>query len=358
MAPLNPPAPSAPSAASPSSPLNLKRSSSPDFKDPAIKRQRRQYPHHHRLQNPLQTNLPDPAITDDASVDTLLNLSISLLLRDNGFSHAEPVALDSFRNGVEEYMLHFLSYIRQSMASCRRMQPLPIDFEHALRNNSLSLDYLRPYLKYPPSTSIQPPPSLLPTPPPEEPTPRTDLPFLGPDLSGTAHRQRATHIPKHFPNFPSRHTYQETPVFTTRETDPRKIREKATEEGRLGEEALRKLARAAKEGQTGLTEQRDKRLWGRKNENMETMFEKTLKGIAKKVAKQQQSIEPEAGLLGFDLGSSEPLRSKTPLVPSKASTKPDLSPIVNCDRVYWRKQTRADVRKVDKKAKDGKTGAG
>ncbi|KAK2809055.1 hypothetical protein FQN50_004108 [Emmonsiellopsis sp. PD_5] len=308
MAPINPP---------------LKRSSSSP--EPASKRLRREYHRHHRLQTPVQTGLLEPALTDDASVDGLLNMSIGLVLGEVGFSHAEPVAMDSLRNGVEEYMVHFLSYIRQSMASCRRMQPIPHDFEHALRRNNISLDSLRPHLK-PLRSAAQRPSNSLPTPPPEEPKPRTDFPFLGPALTGPSQLEKTSHIPKHFPKFPSKHTYQATPVFTTRETDPRKIREKATEEGRLGEEALRKLARAAKDGNHGLMEQREKRLWGRRNESMESMFERTLKAVSKKAAANVESSAP-----GF------------------SAAKADLSPIVNCDRGYWRKQTMEDVRKVEKK---------
>ncbi|KAK2779207.1 hypothetical protein FQN52_002503 [Onygenales sp. PD_12] len=326
MAPINPHLSSVPP---------LKRpSSSPE---PGSKRLRREYHHHHRLQTPVRTGLLEPAITDDASVDGLLNMSIGLVLGEAGFSHAEPVAMDSLRNGVEEYMVHFLSYIRQSMASCRRMQPIPHDFEHALRRNNVSLDSLRPHLK--PLRSAQPPSNSLPTPPPEEPQPRTDLPFLGPELAGASQLEKTSHIPKHFPKFPSKHTYQATPVFTTRETDPRKIREKATEEGRLGEEALRKLARAAKDGHHGLTEQREKRLWGRKNESMESMFDKTLKAVSRKAAANE---------------SSAPGMHDRNALGSKAAAKPDLSPIVNCDRGYWRKQTMEDVRKVEKK-KEGKS---
>ncbi|EGE80373.1 hypothetical protein RJZ56_003228 [Blastomyces dermatitidis] len=304
------------------------------------KRQRREY--HHRLQTPMTPDLPDSAFTDTTAVDTLLKLSIGVLVHDCGFTHADPVALDSFRSAVEEYILHILSYTRQSMSSCRRMQPIPLDFEHAFRNTNIHLDSLHKYLT-PPSPQreqqIIPP---LPTPPPSAPNPATDLPFLGPDLSGTQHRQLSTHIPKHFPNFPSKHTYQETPVFTTRETDPRKIREKATEEGRLGEEALRKLARAGREGllfRDGADGSGDgdsgKKLWGSRLESMESMFEKAVKGVVGGGG---------AGGLGTDaeFSLSSPLK-----VPENGTL--ELSPIVNCDRVYWRKQTRADVRKVDKR---------
>lgn len=69
--------------------------------------------------------------------------------------------------------------------------------------------------------------------------------FLGPLLNGPPDKQAKAFVPKHFPNFPSKHTYKATAEFPDRESDPRKVRERATEEGRLGEEALRRLVGAS-----------------------------------------------------------------------------------------------------------------
>lgn len=238
-------------------------------------------------------------------------------------------------------MLHFLSYVRQSMTSSRRVQPIPQDFEHALRYHSIHVDSLRPHLKafqrrtQPTTTTTTATPSSkpsLPTPPPDEgadnedkPIPARNYAFLGPELnSGAGDLKKASYIPKNFPSFPSKHTYQETPVFATkRETNPEKIRERATEEGRLGEEALRKLTRAAREGQGGGRAHRDKSLWGRKNESMDSMFDKTLKALVKSTSASKQAD----GSLLLDLG-----------------------PIVNSNRVYWRKPsapaTRSDPQRM------------
>jgi transcription initiation factor TFIID subunit 8 len=67
-------------------------------------------------------------------------------------------------------------------------------------------------------------------------------------LSGKTDKETRSYIPSHFPPFPSKHTYKSTPVFTERENDPRKIRERATEEGILAEQSLRKLMAAQKAG--------------------------------------------------------------------------------------------------------------
>lgn len=83
----------------------IKRSSSsaPGDLDQAVsKRIKRHYHHHHRLQYPVAPELPEPAITDEVSVDHLMNRSIGQVLREVGFDLADPVALDGFRNAAEE----------------------------------------------------------------------------------------------------------------------------------------------------------------------------------------------------------------------------------------------------------------
>nr|KMM71083.1 hypothetical protein CPAG_07390 [Coccidioides posadasii RMSCC 3488] len=334
---------------------SLKRPSPDSDNPPAAlsKRQKVEYHRVHRLQSPLDIEPLDSAvIADDASADQLLNMAIGVSLREAGFDHAEPVALDSFRNGVEEYMLHFLSYIRASMASCRRTQPIPQDFEHALDQHAISLDSLRPHLKCPRKATQTP--AILPSPPPDEGTPQTYLPFLGPELSATDDKRTYSYIPKHFPKFPSKHTYQDTHVYTERETDPRKIRERATEEGRLGEEALRKLTHAAKESRSRNQVEAEKTLWGREEESMESMFEKTLAALLKSQAEErakrrkdkQRAMDAELDTIEF--GFSEPVREKTPVEPDTEPPKLELGPVVNCERVYWLKSDATDGRGTER----------
>jgi Transcription factor TFIID complex subunit 8 C-term len=49
------------------------------------------------------------------------------------------------------------------------------------------------------------------------------------------------HVPKWMPAFPPDHTFMATPVYSERITDPRALREKLVEEGRLAEDALRRI---------------------------------------------------------------------------------------------------------------------
>lgn len=236
------------------------------------------------------------------------------------------------------------------MLACRRIQPIPHDFEHALKRSFLRVDDLLPYLK--PAAAVEPIPTLLPSPPPED-DPFKSLPFLSSELSGEDDRVRSAYIPKHFPGFPSKHTYRYTPIFTEREQDPRKIRERATEDGRHGEEALRKLARAASKDTHLGAVGREKKLWGRRMESMDSMFEKTVKGLAKRMQKNASvgvATEMDAGPLAEQ--ELKPPRSKV-------SFSFELGPIVNCERNLWRRTTASgNNRRLEEKPLDVKDGGG
>lgn len=67
-------------------------------------------------------------------------------------------------------------------------------------------------------------------------------------LEQTAVRHAPSYIPVHFPRLPPEHAWKQTAVYPEREHDARRIRERATEEGILAEQALRRLAAAAKTG--------------------------------------------------------------------------------------------------------------
>jgi hypothetical protein len=230
------------------------------------------------------------------------------------------------------------------MLSSRRLQPIPQDFEYALNHHRITPDDLRPYLKSPPAVApIRP---SLPSPPPEDEVKRK-LPFLN-ALRGEESETNRSYVPRHFPDFPSKHTYSSTPVFTERDNDPRKIRERAAEDGRHGEEALRKLASAAyRDSPTGAIG-RDKKLWGRRMESMETMFEKTVKGLAKKLQKDPLAAPglnaTATPAMEIDIGPIE----ADPKVRSKAWNQ-EMGPIVNCERDYWRRTTAASGRVVEDK---------
>lgn len=200
---------------------------------------------------------------------------------------------------------------RRSMLSARRTAPIPTDFESAMRSLDLPWpdDQLKPFTTKP---SINP--VLLLTPPPEDVFHREhQLPtaLLGPGLDGRAGTKDDYYIPSHLPRFPSQHTYKDTPVYPDREVDPRRIRELATEEGKLGEEALRKLAGAVQVEKTistssEITQSRptgSRRGTKKPEESMDSMFETTMREL---------------------------LRNPS----SSSGNKFELGPIVNCEKRF------------------------
>jgi hypothetical protein len=72
--------------------------------DNNAKRIKRPYHHHHRLHEPVNPGLLEPAIADDSYVDQVMNRTISHSLRECGFEIADPLALESFRDAAEECM--------------------------------------------------------------------------------------------------------------------------------------------------------------------------------------------------------------------------------------------------------------
>lgn len=179
--------------------------------------------------------------TQDITHDQL-SKSISAGLAIAGFDGVRPEALEMFKEHTEEYMLRFGRYVRTSMQGARRNQPTAQDFSMALSlmPNASTASLLKPQLslRVPESISC---PSI------SEPGPTyAPAPDLSELLDGLFARQIPSYIPKHFPSLPPMHTWQDTPVFTKRERDARKMREIMTQEGMMAEQALRKLATAAK----------------------------------------------------------------------------------------------------------------
>ncbi|KFZ02419.1 hypothetical protein V501_09568 [Pseudogymnoascus sp. VKM F-4519 (FW-2642)] len=176
----------------------------------------------------------------------LLERSAALILNHVGFDGASKEALESICAQASAYADKFLSYVTESMLSCRRAQPIPLDYEYALRRHGLTDSLLRPHLKPPVSRSKTQ--LVFEAQEPEIQDVQVIPELLGQELSGAVDKLTKPFIPKQFPAFPSKHTYKATEVMPDRETDPRKIREKATEASRHGEEALRRLVGVGKVG--------------------------------------------------------------------------------------------------------------
>jgi transcription initiation factor TFIID subunit 8 len=140
-------------------------------------------------------------------------------------------------------MMNFASTVKDSMTASRRITPIPQDFIFALAEAGLESHHLDPHLNLALPDGISNP--TIPPPRPSEAPPPDLAPMLGHELATPATQQYG-YIPSHFPPLPSRHAWQSTNLFTEREKDPRRIRERATDEGVQAEHALRKLTTANK----------------------------------------------------------------------------------------------------------------
>ena len=190
--------------------------------------------------------------------------------------------------------------VRRSMQAARRTTPIATDFELLAQalDEQIPVDQLRSYQTLP---AVNPP--LLPTPPPDdvfhncEQLPRE---LLGPELDGAVQSKKDKFIPSTLPFLPSVHTYKATPVYSIREKDPRRIRELATEEGKMGEQALRKLAGAMKLEKTISSEAEvrpppfsgtvpDARRRRMPQVSEEAMFEETMRALLATQSSEDQS---------------------------------------------------------------------
>jgi transcription initiation factor TFIID subunit 8 len=225
--------------------------------------------------------------------------------------------------------LNTLKTIELFTLAQRRTKPTVHDFENMLQQNQINLDELEDELKRLPSKAhfiSLPPPSPPPPPLPD----LTEL--LGPALSG--HNRRSLFL-EPLPQYPSSHTYQATPQFAERPTDPRVIREKATAEARLAEVALRKLLAVSAV---------------RKDEDVEAD-----RKVGKKREERHQAWQKAFEDLGQgELGSEEPKTNGVhPEIQSLSSIMDDPVPndfekskggdeclevIVNSDSQFWRKR--------------------
>ncbi|KAJ9603854.1 hypothetical protein H2200_011375 [Cladophialophora chaetospira] len=269
------------------------------------------YHHHHVMRHkPQSIPTPEPALLEQEAVDKLLIHCVKAICEEVAFKQgiAEPViesvVLESMVAAVNEFILQFLSKVQRYMLASRRTCPIASDFEAAIEVFDIPRpdDQLKPYKTEP---AINPP--LYPTPPPEDEFHNlVELPssFLGPELDGHGELKKFSFAMHGLPELPSAHTYKDTAVYPHRESDSRKIRELATNEGKLGEQALRKLAGAVKldaahtleteasfkQKDVAPSKQRRKRWKKGVDLSEETVFEETLRDLLGR--------EPD----GFELG--------------------------------------------------------
>ncbi|OAK99607.1 hypothetical protein IQ06DRAFT_251851 [Phaeosphaeriaceae sp. SRC1lsM3a] len=270
-----------------------------------------------------------------------LRRAIAIQCKSIGFETATPEALEGFAGLVDSYMSTFLSHVRKSMISARRTDTVAHDWIYALASSGLRGS--GPLEQHFDTGDV--PPSLLqphfdPPAPPEAPPPDTES-LLGANLSGKTDKETRSYIPSHFPPFPSKHTYKATPVFTDRENDPRKIREKATEEGILAEQSLRKLMAAQKAGIQKQNAGRRKR--SRRMKESDKLWQQAMTQLledekqSEKEEEQRRAREAEE-----EADWDAPLDSRTRQAALTVDRNVNLEEgvHVNYDQRFWRKSAR------------------
>ena len=203
------------------------------------------------------------------------------------------------------------------------------DFIYALNAHQLTLRSLMPHLD-PPVSPEQSQPRLTAQPSlnsDDERNGQLISKLLNSPTAGLKQGLLSSQVPQHFPALPSRHTYRFEEVYTKRETDARRVRERATEEGRMGEEALRKLVSMDSERRP-LAESKLAKGRPTVKEKSHALWRETMEAIMKEEA------FPKAGQLSeIELGNVERDSSKG----SGEAHVYYLSSPVNADRRYWRK---------------------
>ena len=201
------------------------------------------------------------------------------------------------------------------MLISRRARPIPQDFLQALHEHGLSLRALLPHLN-PPVSASKSQYSLEPA----EPNPEEESSYRPLTSLFASANKSQSYIPKHFPHLPDRHTYQATADFPKRDYDHRTVREKANEQAKEGERALRRLVAA--ERQVSMKQAEERRRASKRPPNLREQREKlwleTMAAVAadNDDAGDRMEVDGESG---------------------KASWMDDLSYGVNADKKYWRK---------------------
>ncbi|KAB5571784.1 WD40-repeat-containing domain protein [Coniochaeta sp. 2T2.1] len=255
---------------------------------------------------------------------------ISLVLGHDGFESTSEEAMESFTSIVETYLISIIEDVKTFANASRRSHPIPTDFDLTLKRFNLTPEALRVHVRPPvPKSRRLPTWEAIPI---EQHT-DVSLPVLGPELSGQAEKEAKQHIPHVFPSFPSIHTYKSTPVRPLAADeiprgDPKKMREAAAKEAKLGEEALRRLLRASK-----IAKQKEVWSMAQKEPPRKARYELWESSM-------KDMLEEEARVQGreLDFGAVHGAASRFEIA--------DHSTIVNAETTYHRKEVqRAAARK-------------
>lgn len=240
-------------------------------------------------------------------------------------------------------MQKFLTDVRTSANGARRADATPLDWIYALKKNGIpGSGPLEQHL----DTGPIPPSFLQPTfdEPETDAPPEVQLTSLLDELSGRADKEKRAYIPSHFPDLPPKHTWMSTAVVTKREIDPRKIREKATEEGILAEQSLRRLMAAQKAGLHKGDNARKVRKSQRIRQS-DKLWQEAMHSLLSEEEKREDAarrqLEEDLMQEGFEDGA-DPMQNQVvkPKEKRQGQEKLTESVHVTSEQKYWRKGAR------------------
>lgn len=230
-------------------------------------------------------------------------------------------------------MTNFALWTAHSMRHARRTQPIPEDFAVTLARFGLTPALLTPDLRLSAPVEVTQRPICFPDFEAALPDSTAMSAFAANSiLSGADEKRQKKYIPKHFPDFPSQHTYKDTPVMTQRETDASKLREQSTQEGILAEQALRRLMAARQRGSRSAKEHKmGARPQSKEQQESEAVYQEALNALT---AMSGEGLGGNTGdvdaLDAFDGADGD----------SMGPTDIDFGAIVNHDRVNWIQSAR------------------
>ena len=223
------------------------------------------------------------------------------------------------------------------MLCSKRTTPIPDDFLQSLHSHQLSLRSLIPHLD--PPIAVKKSRIAL----PGEDAPQVlqnYQPSLDIVMGGSSKSYDKPYIPNHLPPFPSEHTFKATPDLPTVKSDPRKVRELATEEARLGEAALRKLVAASSSMNTATTTHSRTGV-----HNMRSRRDEAWREAMESLA----PVTNSEGIDGDQMQRLEILGVDAEVGSGPAPTNGYLSSSVNAGKQYWRRPgTRRPVKDPNK----------
>ncbi|KAK7207181.1 transcription factor TFIID complex subunit 8 C-term-domain-containing protein [Myxozyma melibiosi] len=222
-----------------------------------------------------------------------------------------PSALQMFAILGEEYFLHLLSRLHSIAMIQRRNLPSVHDLaflmtEEGIHTSDLEDEYMRSQFIFQPqlpSDEANETAGTLQSGEGDSPSlqeidswnkRQQELSLLAPT---TRKKEELEYIPSWMPPLPADYTYRTTPTYPARTTNPKDIREKIIEEGRVVEQALRKLG-AMSRGSDGATQSGQLSLLGDADEQYGAMNrsnsanEKMFDIVAMAASRRKKAINP------------------------------------------------------------------